>query len=306
MGRNLEKAGISWHPAFCGAMEMVLVSDKQLFEFLREYPLSKEPLRMDLLIIKKLSETKPVQNEIARRFKKYNIVEYKSPDDELSIDDFYKTIGYACLYKGLGDSVNQIPAKELTVSLFRDRYPRSLFQALEQEGFEIKEESEGIYSIQGVIPFDTQIIVTSRLKGDTHRSLRLLSRHIREEDVKAFAEEVMRMKDPGDRNNAEAVLQASIAANRDLYEEIRRRDRMVDALRDLFKEDIDAEMKLARQKGMQEGIREGIREGRKEGQQETLLETIRNLMANMKWTEDQAMSAMSIPADHWGFYKERL
>ena len=47
-------------------------------------------------------------------------------------------------------------------------------------------------------------------------------------------------------------------------------------------------------------------EGRKEGQQETLLETIRNLMANMKWTEDQAMSAMSIPADHWGFYKERL
>ena len=116
----------------------------------------------------------------------------------------------------------------------------------------------------------------------------------------------MRMKDPGDRNNAEAVLQASIAANRDLYEEIRRRDRMVDALRDLFKEDIDAEMKLARQKGMQEGIQEGIQEGRQEGQQETLLETIRNLMANMKWTEDQAMSAMSIPADHWGFYKERL
>ena len=57
---------------------------------------------------------------------------------------------------------------------------------------------------------------------------------------------------------------------------------------------------------MQEGIQEGIQEGRKEGQQETLLETIRNLMANMKWTEDQAMSAMSIPADHWGFYKERL
>ncbi len=59
MGRNLEKMGISWHPAFCGAMEMVLVSDKQLFEFLREYPLSKEPLRMDLLIVKKLSESAP-------------------------------------------------------------------------------------------------------------------------------------------------------------------------------------------------------------------------------------------------------
>ena len=45
MGRNLEKTGISWHPAFCGAMEISLVSDKELFELLREYPLSKEPLR---------------------------------------------------------------------------------------------------------------------------------------------------------------------------------------------------------------------------------------------------------------------
>lgn len=219
MGRNLEKTGISWHPAFCGAMEIALVSDKELFELLREYPLSKEPLRMDLLIMKKQSGTKPMKNEIARRFKTYNIVEYKSPDDELSIDDFYKTIGYACLYKGLGETVNQIPAKELTVSLFRDRYPRSLLQALKQEA----------------IPFDTQMIVTSRLKGDIHRSLRLLSHKVQEEDVKAFAKEVQQMKDSGERNNAEAVLQASIAANRDLYEEMRRQGGMVDALRDLFK-----------------------------------------------------------------------
>lgn len=306
MGRNLDKTGISWHPAFCGAMEISLVSDKELFELLREYPLSKEPLRMDLLIMKKQSGTKPMKNEIARRFKTYNIVEYKSPDDELSIDDFYKTIGYACLYKGLGETVNQIPAKELTVSLFRDRYPRSLFQALKKEGFEIRKESEGIYSIQGAVLFDTQIIVTSRLKGDIHRSLRLLSHKIQEEDVRAFAVEVKQMKDPGERNNAEAVLQASIAANRDFYEEMRRRDGMIDALRDLFKEEIDEDMKRARQEGMQQGIEKGMEKGIQEGQRETLLETIRNLMANMTWTADQAMSAMSIPADRWGFYKARL
>lgn len=28
MGKNLEKTGISWHPAFCGAMEIVLVSER--------------------------------------------------------------------------------------------------------------------------------------------------------------------------------------------------------------------------------------------------------------------------------------
>ena len=47
--------------------------------------------------------------------RKYNIIEYKSPKDELNIDDYYKTVGYACLYKGYGENVDIIPADELTV-----------------------------------------------------------------------------------------------------------------------------------------------------------------------------------------------
>ena len=47
--------------------------------------------------------------------RKYNIIEYKSSKDELNIDDYYKTVGYACLYKGYGENVDIIPADELTV-----------------------------------------------------------------------------------------------------------------------------------------------------------------------------------------------
>ena len=36
------------------------------------------------------------------------------------------------------------------------------------------------------------------------------------------------------------------------------------------------------------------------------MEMIKNLMANMNWTLDQAMSAMSIPAEKRGFYRARL
>lgn len=61
-------------------------------------------------------------------------------------------------------------------------------------------------------------------------------------------------------------------------------------------------MKRARQEGMEEGIEEGIEKGKRE----TLLETIRNLMINMAWTAEQAMSAVSIPADNWDFYKAKL
>ena len=47
--------------------------------------------------------------------RKYNIIEYKSYKDELNIDDYYKTVGYASLYKGYRENVDIIPADELTV-----------------------------------------------------------------------------------------------------------------------------------------------------------------------------------------------
>lgn len=175
MGNNLESMKISWYPGFYGAMEIELSGDKGLFEFEKEYNLSKEPLRIDLLIIKKLSK-KPI-------------------------------IGYACLYKGLGERVGRIPAEELTISIFRDTYPRELFQALKRMEFAAEECFPGIYYLRGQILFDTQTVVTSCLRGNVHRSLRMLSRKVKEEDAKAFIKSAALLKDPGDRNNVEAVLQ---------------------------------------------------------------------------------------------------
>lgn len=113
---------IQRHPAFYGATELEFRENKKDLIFEREYNLSKEPIRTDLLIIKKTTEAK-IRNEIGEIFRTYNVIEYKSPEDGLTIDDYFKTIGYACLYKGLGETVNQIPAEQLTVSLVRDTYP---------------------------------------------------------------------------------------------------------------------------------------------------------------------------------------
>lgn len=71
MADGLEKAAIQWHPGFYGAAEIELVSNKGELEFQREYNLSKEPLRMDLLIIKKRKDV-PIENEIGHIFKRYN------------------------------------------------------------------------------------------------------------------------------------------------------------------------------------------------------------------------------------------
>ena len=283
MSDNLEVLNISWHPGFYGAAELEFLSNKGDLEFQREYNLSKEPVRMDLLIIKKLSDVR-IENELGHIFKKFNVVEYKNPDDALTIDDYYKTVGYACLYKGLGESIDLIPADELTISIFRESCPREMFKAMKKMGLEIEERYPGIYYISGKQAlFDTQIVVTKQLEKETHRTLRVLSKHVQEEDVRAFVEKAGKMTEPGDRNNIDAVLHVSVSANREIYEAIRRCDKiMCDALRELMKEDFE------------------------ETKQETLLETIKNLMDTMKWTAEQAMTAMKIPDADRGKYIAKL
>ncbi len=240
-------------------------------------------IRMDLLIIKKLADVW-IENELGHIFKKYNVAEFKSPDDALSIDDYYKTVGYACLYKGLGETVDQIPANELTISIFRESYPREMFEAMKNLGMEIKEQYPGIYYISGKQAlFDTQIVVTKQLDKETHRTLRILSKHVREEDVRAFVEKAVQMSEPGDRNNVDAVLQVSVSANKEIYEAIRRCDKvMCEALRELMKDDLEKR------------------------EQETLLKTIKNLMDTTKWTAEQVMAAMKIPEADRGKYIAKL
>jgi hypothetical protein len=133
---------IQWHPAFYAAAELELRENRDDLQFEKEYNLSKEPIRMDLLIVKKTKGVR-VKNEIGHIFKEYNVIEYKSPNDGLTIDDFFKTIGYACLYKGLGKTVDEIPANELTVTIVREGKPVEMFRAFSQEAFDkaVKEDS---------------------------------------------------------------------------------------------------------------------------------------------------------------------
>ena len=88
---------IAWHPAFYGGIELELRKWKADLIFETEHELSKEALLMDMLIIKKSRDVN-IDSPYGRAFRTYNIIEYKSPEDTLNIDGFYKTIGYACLY----------------------------------------------------------------------------------------------------------------------------------------------------------------------------------------------------------------
>jgi hypothetical protein len=304
---------IQWHPGFCGAAELELKANKNELEFEREYNLSKEPLRVDLLIVKKCADI-VVENEIGRIFRKFNILEYKSPYDGMSIDDYYKAIGYACLYKGLGETVDAVPAEELTVSLFRETYPREMIKALKHSGARVEKKFPGIYYVTGNTLFATQIVVTGRLGREKHSSFRILSKYVQEEDVRRFLRESEGLRTPGDRNNIDAVLQVSISANELIYEKVKEDMHMCEALERLMKKEIDAKVEAGinagRAEGIEKGIKQGIAKGRAEGEkvgkQDALLSSIKNLMISMKFTAEQAMNALAIPTDEQAFYRAKL
>jgi hypothetical protein len=128
-GSNLKNAppdNLQWHPAFCAAAGLEFHEDIERLELKPEYNLSKEPIRIDLLIIKEGS-TGQIKNEIGHIMRTYNVIEYKSPEDALTIDDYYKTVGYAYLYKGYGKHVDAVPIDELTVFIFRATRPEKEF-----------------------------------------------------------------------------------------------------------------------------------------------------------------------------------
>ena len=116
---------IQWHPAFIAAMNLELIQNRNDLVFEKEYNLNTKPLEIDLLVIKKYVSVK-ITNEIGHLFKGHNIIEYKSPEDNLDIDDFYKTVAYASLYKAYGETVDSIKADDITVSIIREAKPEKL------------------------------------------------------------------------------------------------------------------------------------------------------------------------------------
>jgi hypothetical protein len=147
---------IAWHPAFVVAFQQELERYKDALEFTAEYPLTAEPLKIDVLVIKKIKDI-TIDKNIAAIFKAHNIVEYKSPRSYVSIHDFNKVYGYACFYACL----NKIPITDITLTFVESRQPTKLLSHLKKErGWTVEKKSAGIYIMSGdIIPIQ---IIDSR------------------------------------------------------------------------------------------------------------------------------------------------
>ena len=234
----MNEVKVQWHSGFVAAVDLELSANRSDLTYEREYNLNTKPLEIDLLVIKK-DRAVQIENEIGRIFRGYNILEYKSPEDHLDIDTFYKSEAYAALYKSYGDTVDERKADDITVSIVREAKPEGLFRYFEEHGIGVEISSQGIYYIGGKVPFSTQIIVTRELEGKSHTWLKALSNKLKKEQLKSLLECMEGLTQKQERELADAVLEVSVSANQEIVEELKGDESVCQALLEIMEPEIN-------------------------------------------------------------------
>ena len=251
MGKE-EETALQWHPAFFAGIQIEFSEEKEKLTFENEHQLGTKPKQIDVLIIKKESATE-LRKNIGKIFRKFNIIEYKSPKDYLSIDDFYQIYGYACFFKADTKRVDEIKAEEITITFVCKNRPRKLMKHLRGErGYRI-EGKKGIYIVYGDF-FPMQIIVTSKLSKSENFWLRYLT-----DDLQSV-EEANNILDKYEGHQKEnlykSVMNIIVNANKGVFKEAKD---VCEALRELMKEELEEREKAGREDGRIEGEKAGER-----------------------------------------------
>lgn len=173
---------VNWHEAASCALQIELRDYSDLLEYLTEYILGKNSYRIDLLVVKKLT-SQVIPKNIARIFKTFNLFEIKGLGSSVSIDSYYKTIGYAGLLIAQSGTKNQYSRHDISLTFLSCHYPQKLMKHLrslqKEKKLTIEKFSPGIYHINKET-FNTQIIVTSRLSPEEYLYLHCLTNKLQD------------------------------------------------------------------------------------------------------------------------------
>ena len=228
--RNKSKSMLQWHPAFYAGIQIEFEAERDKLIFENEHQLGTKPKQIDVLIIKNNSK-EPIQKNIGRIFRTHNIIEYKSPADYLSIDDFYLVYGYACLYKADSPNVDTISASELTLSFVCHTFPKKLIKHLTNiRKYHIKKQEDGVYYVKGDF-FPIQILHTKKLSKANNLWLRSLTDNIN--DKNDIYKLMLEYENNASNQLYSSVMDIIVKANKHKFEEV---SYMCEALKEIFLE----------------------------------------------------------------------
>lgn len=241
-----EPRKLQWHTAFYAGIQIELEKEREKLIFENEHQLSTKPLSIDVLLIKKQEDVQ-IEKNIGQIFRGHNIIEYKSPDDTLNIDDFYKVYGYACFYKADASGVNAISAQDITLTFVVKKFPYKMLRELkETRNLEVVKFDEGIYYLKGEL-FPIQLIHTSKLSKENNFWLRNLTNDLKEREEVG---ELLKAYDVRKKETLyRSVMDIIVKANMKLFEEV---DDMCDAMMEIVKPKVDAKVKAAVEAAVEE------------------------------------------------------
>ena len=171
---NRKQLRVNWHEAASCALQIELRDYSDILEYMEEYVLGKNYYRIDLLVIKKLTE-QTIPKNIALIFKSFNLFEIKGVGSSVSIDSYYKTIGYAGLLIDQTGEKDQYSSLDVSLTILSCHYPVKLMKHLHDERkLSVEKISPGVYHINKET-FSTQIIVINRLSPKDNLYLRCLT-----------------------------------------------------------------------------------------------------------------------------------
>ena len=151
--------------------------------------------------------------------------------------------------------MDSIPIEELTMTLVTGKYPRKLMHHLKTKlRYQVKKAESGIYYVTGdKIPI--QIIVTKELTEAENLWLKSLTNELEQNET---AEKLL---EEYSKNQANAlyrsVMELIVRANKQKFEEVKG---MCDALRELMKDEIDAEVKRQVQERIDAEVNKKVQE----------------------------------------------
>ena len=209
-----------------------------------------------------------MKKNIGRIFKKHNIIEYKSPDDSLNVDDFYKVYGYTCFYKADARYVNSIPADELTITFVAEKYPRKLIEHLKNvKKYRVEEKEKGIYYVYGdLIPI--QILITKKLSAEENLWLKSLTNKLNET---AAAEKLIEnYMDHKESSLHRSMIETIMRANQKLFQEV---NGMSDIFMEIVQEKFDRKLKEEVDKVVEAAVEEAVEVAVEEATEKAVKET---------------------------------
>lgn len=256
---------LQWHSDFSAALRVELEDELDELCIEDEHMLSKKPMQIDVLVVKKKGE-QPIRKNIGRIFRKHNIIEYKSPEDYLSINDFYKVYGYTCFYQSETKRVKDIPPEEITMTFICNHYPQKLLEHLKKfKGIEVEKQEAGLYYLLGD-SFPIQLVIVKELSKEENYWLQNLRCNLKTGEE--IQEVVRRYEQVKHKAYYSDVMNLIVRANQKQMEEEKN---MCEALNELFAEELkEADLR---------GRKEGRKEGRSVGQIEKLKELVQKKLA---------------------------